>query len=1057
VDEAVERLTRLERGSLFAGYRIEGMLDRGGMGVVYRASDPELDRVVALKIIAPEHTQNPDAVTRFKAEARLAASLEHPNIVPIHRGGEYHGVLYLAMRFVPGTNLRLVVDRGQLDMGRIQRVIASVAAALDAAHERGLVHRDVKPANILISGEGEHEHVYLTDFGLTKRLGSAGSLTRTGAWVGTPDYVAPEQIQAQTVDGRADVYSLGCVLYEMLTGSVAFPKDNDMAKLWAHVTDPPPSPSLKRPELVQAFDDVVARATAKDPNERYSKASELAAAVDSAVAEQSAELGPDALQATRAAGAVDVPSQHDVFIAEPTHSPAQPPAAETQHTAPPPGAADAGPIPSEAVVPETAAQPGPAEPQTDVGSQPPPPPPVAPTGGHLAGQPTPGPREADRSSTGVPAAGPVVAEAAPTGAAPTRPRRDTRVLAALAGLGLAVVIAAVLLITGGGGDEDQSGSPTGVAAATKLPADLEWRAIQDAPFRRQYAASTAVDGKLWVLGGVGVKSSSTTTKIYDPGADRWTTGPGLPLALHHFMAVTYGGEPVVIGGFVPGEELTSEQSDRVFALRDGAWEALPRLNHPRAAAAAAVVGDKIVVVGGQADGKLVPQTEVFDGESWKDVAEMPTPREHLGAASDGRYLYAVGGRELSADENVGALERYDPASDSWTKLEGMPTASGSLGAAYAGGRLITVGGESSTSASDAVQAYEIQKQRWSQLPNLPSARHGVALTALKDTLYAVGGATVPGHFESTKTAEVLDLSGAADGGPATADVKWRAIRDAPFPRQYAASTAVGGRVWLFGGLGEGETASADTAAYDRAINIWTTGPKLPRPLHHFMAVTYGGEAVVIGGFVPGDEPTSEQSDRVYVLRGGVWEDLPRLNHPRAAAAAAVVGDKIVVVGGQADGKLVAQTEVFDGESWTDVAEIPTPREHLGAASDGRYVYAVGGRELSADNNLGALERYDPASNSWTELKAMPTPTGSVGAGYVAGRLITVGGESSTSASDAVQSYDIRRAQWSPLPKLPSARHGVAVTALKESLYAIGGATTAGHVQSTQDADALDLE
>ncbi|MGH8573222.1 MAG: serine/threonine-protein kinase, partial [Gammaproteobacteria bacterium] len=276
MDEAAERLTRLERGSLFAGYRIEGVLDRGGMGVVYRAADLDLDRTVALKIIAPEHTQNPDAVRRFKAEARLAASLEHPNIVPIHRGGEVDGVLYLAMRFVPGTNLRQVVDRGQLDLTRVQRVIASVASALDAAHEGGLVHRDVKPANILISGEGEHEHehVYLTDFGLTKRLGSAGSLTRTGAWVGTPDYVAPEQIQAGAVDGRADVYSLGCVLYEMLTGSVAFPKDNDMAKLWAHVTDPPPSPSLKRPDLAEAFDEVVARATAKDPKERYAKASE---------------------------------------------------------------------------------------------------------------------------------------------------------------------------------------------------------------------------------------------------------------------------------------------------------------------------------------------------------------------------------------------------------------------------------------------------------------------------------------------------------------------------------------------------------------------------------------------------------------------------------------------------------------------------------------------------------------------------------------------------------------------------------------------------------------
>ena len=186
-------------------------------------------------------------------------------------------------------------------------------------------------------------------------------------------------------------------------------------------------------------------------------------------------------------------------------------------------------------------------------------------------------------------------------------------------------------------------------------------------------------------------------------------------------------------------------------LRDGtSWEELPSLNHPRGAAAAAVVGDKIVVVGGQADGKLVPETEVFDGKGWEDVAEMPTPREHLGAASDGRFVYAVGGRELSADKNVGALERYDPASDSWTELEAMSTATGSVGAGYAGGRVVAVGGESSTSASDVVQGYDIQKRQWSELPNLPEPRHGAAVTALKDSLYAIGGATTAGHVKSSR-------------------------------------------------------------------------------------------------------------------------------------------------------------------------------------------------------------------------------------------------------------------------------------------------------------------
>jgi N-acetylneuraminic acid mutarotase len=983
VDEITERLGRLEPGSLFAGYRIDGILDRGGMGLVYKATDAELERTVALKIIAPEHTQNPDAVTRFKSEARLAASLEHPNIVPIHRGGDYQGVLYLAMRYVPGTNLRQVIDRGQLGLDQIQRVVHSVGSALDAAHERGLVHRDVKPANILISGTPPHEQIYLTDFGLTKKLGSPGSLTRTGAWVGTADYVAPEQIQGGAVDARTDVYSLGCVLYEMLTGSVAYPKDNDMAKLWAHVQDPPPSPRLKRPELVEAFDQVVSRATAKDPNDRYDKTSDLAAAVDRAVAEQRSAHGGDAGAATSAAGVAPSPGEHDVFVSAPTRG--------------------------------SESKPGDMEP--------PPPPP---------------PGDADGAA------------AAPRG-------RGVRSRLIVAGGVLVVVLGvlAAVLLAGGDGESDQQASPTAVPGpvATKLPSDLAWSPIASPPFRRQYAAATAV---VMVIGGIGVLDASTTTKIYDPETGSWTTGPGLPAALHHASAVTYQGEAVVIGGFIPGEELTSEQSDRVYALRGGSWEELPSLNHPRAAAAAAVVGDKIVVVGGQADGKLVPQTEVFDGERWTDVAEIPTPREHLAAASDGRYLYAVGGRDLSADKSSTAIERYDPADDSWTELAGMPQAAGGLGAAYAGGRVIAIGAEGTTAASDAVQGYDIRNDTWSRLPALPRARHGVAVAAVGDAVYAIGGATSAGHLGSTKEAEVLDLSGKPGAAPGTPSLEWRTLAGAPSRRQYAASTEVAGRLWTFGGIGADGSATTETAAYDRAINTWTPGPELPRPLHHAAAVNWRGDAVVIGGFVPGAELTSGQSDRVYVMRGDSWEELPPLNHARAAAAAAVVDGKIVVTGGQADQKLVRQTEVFDGKRWTDVADIPTPREHLAAASDGRYLYAVGGRDLTAAKNLPTFQRYDPASDSWTELDDMPDNAGSVAAAYVDGRVVVVGGEGVTEPSDVVQAFDVESEQWSELPALPAPRHGVAVATLGESLYAIGGAAAAGHVQATDTVNVLDF-
>ena len=302
--------THLEAGSVFAGYRIEGVFERGGMGVVYRAVDPDLDREVALKIIAPEHTQNETAVARFKTECRLAASIEHPNIVPIHRGGESDGRLYLAMRFVPGTNLRKIIDRGPMDLPRVASIIAQVGAALDAAHEAGLVHRDVKPANILVTGSREKPQVYLTDFGLTKQLGSVAEgevLTREGGWVGTPDYVAPEQIQGHKVDRRADVYSLGCVLFEMLTGHVAYEKDSDMAKLWAHVTDPPPLPRTLRPDLPGAFDDIVARATAKEPGHRYATAGALAAVVVDIVALQESERRWSANAASRRPAASAAP------------------------------------------------------------------------------------------------------------------------------------------------------------------------------------------------------------------------------------------------------------------------------------------------------------------------------------------------------------------------------------------------------------------------------------------------------------------------------------------------------------------------------------------------------------------------------------------------------------------------------------------------------------------------------------------------------------------------------------------------------------------------------
>jgi serine/threonine protein kinase len=260
-------------GQRIAGYLVEAEIGRGGMAVVYRARDLRLERTVALKLLAPELARNDTFRKRFTHESRVAAAIDHPHIVPIFEAGETDGVLYIAMRYVPGQDLRELLSReGPLSVAAAGRIAVQVASALDAAHAHDLVHRDVKPGNILVAEgtDSDHpEHVYLTDFGLTKKSLSLTGFTSVGQFVGTLDYVAPEQVSGRPVDGRCDVYSLGCVVYETLSGVPPFRRDDDMALLWAHQYDPPPPLTEERPDLPADLDDVLAKALAKSPDERY--------------------------------------------------------------------------------------------------------------------------------------------------------------------------------------------------------------------------------------------------------------------------------------------------------------------------------------------------------------------------------------------------------------------------------------------------------------------------------------------------------------------------------------------------------------------------------------------------------------------------------------------------------------------------------------------------------------------------------------------------------------------------------------------------------------------
>ena len=479
-------MAEISIGSVLAGYRIEGLAGEGGMGRVYRATQMGLSRQVALKLIMPELATEPDFRTRFERESRLTASIEHPNVIPVYEAGDAEGQLFIAMRWVEGTDLRSVIlTEGRLEAERAIGIVEQVAAALDAAHSGGLVHRDVKPANVMLTTAHGQEHVYLTDFGLTKRAGSGTALTRTGAFVGTPDYMPPEQIKGERADARTDVYALGCLLFHALTGRTPYDRDTEVAKMYAQLHDEPPSAAEAVPGTPTAIDAVIARALAKDADERYLSAGDLGRAARAAL------IGKDPSQPERslATGLAAPPTElSPAASAPPDLTAATPPSGPTAGT-PPPGETAATPPPGEtaATPPPPAAQPPAAAPPA---AAPPPaaqPPPAAP-----------------------PPAAPPAAARRPAAATPSR-----ALPIAFGTLLVLGVVAAGLAVAGvfSSGDGDDGGGsfsdqPTGAAGKTTAP-----QVVEKSISAGEGPDGIAVDGTtVWVSNSRGNTLTRLSTK-----------------------------------------------------------------------------------------------------------------------------------------------------------------------------------------------------------------------------------------------------------------------------------------------------------------------------------------------------------------------------------------------------------------------------------------------------------------------------------------------------------------------------------------------------------------
>ncbi|AHK31534.1 serine/threonine protein kinase [Rhodococcus opacus PD630] len=984
-----------------AGFAGAEEVGRGGFGVVYRCLQRSLGRIVAIKVLTSD--LDPENRERFLREGYAMGGLSgHPNIVNILQVGVTDtGRPYIVMHYHPRDSLAVQIRReGPLPWPEAISIGVKLAGALETAHRTGTLHRDIKPANILLTDYGEPQ---LTDFGIAHIAG--GYETATGGFTGSLAFTAPEVLNGESPTARSDVYGLGATIFSLIAGRAAFERKTgeELVAQFVRISSQP-VPDLRAQGIPDGVCAVIERAMATNPAARPPTAEEFGHELQAAqrhigLRSDAMALAPlETVQTTEAHRSESGADGYRRIRYEGSDSGQRLWVEPTQQLQP--------------------------------DSHPSGPPLWPPTG------PPPWPPAVGPGSVGEPRTG----------------RRA--VLTALA-LVVALVLAGggylVLRETTGPGTAGPTVQDAGAPPAVDPTA--AWRPVEDARVARQQTATTVADGTIWVFGGLDDNGVSARQEGYDPAIDTWKAGPDLPVPLNHAMAVTYNDEPVLIGGWkAEGQNLTAVDSDRVMAMRDGRWVDLPPLNAPRAAGAAAVVGDRIVVAGGQANGQLVATTEVFDGTKWTTVAPVPTPREHLAGVSDGTYFYAIGGRDLASDQNTAAVERFDPVAGTWATLPPIPTPRGGLGAAFIDGRIVAVGGEEPTRVLSTVEAYDVVAGTWSQLPALRTPRHGMAVGAVGDTVYAVGGGVKPTHAESTAVSEALQLAPRkTQWAPA-----WRPLKDAPIARQQTATAVADGTIWVLGGL-DNAGSTPKVEGNDPAIDTWKAGPDLPVPLNHAMAVEYGGELVVLGGWVPkGPNLTGTTSDRVLALRNGKWVDLAPMNEPRAAGAAAVVGDQIVVAGGQADGELVATTEVFDGTKWTTVPDIPTPREHLAAVSDGTYFYAIGGRDLASDQNTAAVERFDPAADTWTTLPAMPTPRGGLGAAFIDGRIVAVGGEQPTKVLSTVEAYDVASGTWSQLPPMPTGAHGMSVATVGHTVYAIGGALRPTHAESTATAQALDF-
>ena len=620
-----------------AGFEGAVEVGRGGSGVVFRCHQRSLGRSVAIKVLASD--LDDDERERFLREGFAMGGLSgHPNIVNILQVGvtESNRPFLVMPYHAVGSLADRVRNQGRIPWPEALHIGVKLCGALETAHRTGTLHRDIKPANVLANDYGEPQ---LSDFGTARIAG--GYKTETGYFTGTLSYTAPEVLAGTPPTVAADVYSLGATIYSLIAGNPPHERkpDEELIAHYLRITSTP-VPDLRPTGIPADVCAVIEKAMSREPGDRYASADELGRGLQTAQRHNGLTADPMALS-------------------EPSGQPAQPESAQATPS-------------SESEVHAESEAPSTPRPTPDM----------------LA-------HTASVSASSLPwkIAQVSTPDLAPAGTSGRRDRKRLLIGSLAAVAALLLVISGVFMATSSRDTQAGEAAPSQPSRPTAEPPPA-WQSIADARVAREAVAATQADGTIWIFGGLDSNNRvSGDHEGFDPAIDSWKAGENLPIPVQRAMSVTWQDTPVVLGGWRTEGANSKVATDRVWRVVNSRWAELPPLMQPRAAAAAAVVDDRIIVTGGvDANGKLLNDTEIFDGNSWKLGAPMPTPRQLLGATSDGKLVYAVGGTNGTTD--LAAVEAYDPAADTWTPMPALSKGRSDFGVAVTDARLVAVGGTS---------------------------------------------------------------------------------------------------------------------------------------------------------------------------------------------------------------------------------------------------------------------------------------------------------------------------------------------------------------------------